>query len=191
MPMTKQELRERLAYEKALYISGGRLRYLWGLLRCEMAPQLWRFVRSLRMAEYYAPRRKNDLFCMLRYQWYYSKKQRLQTKLGMEIGMGVFETGLQIFHPFGIVVNGDARVGKNCRLHGGNVIGNKGVSLEVPVLGDNVRLGAGAKVLGGVTVADGVQIGAGAVVLHSCATRGALLVGVPAKEHAKGERDHG
>lgn len=89
------------------------------------------------------------------------------------------------------MVNGDARVGKNCRLHGGNVIGNKGVSLEVPVLGDNVRLGAGAKVLGGVTVADGVQIGAGAVVLHSCATRGALLVGVPAKEHAKGERDHG
>lgn len=48
------------------------------------------------------------------------------------------------------------------------MIGNMGNDLKVPVIGNNVRLGTGAKVLGDVYIADGVQIGAGAVVLDSC-----------------------
>ena len=90
-----------------------------------------------------------------------------------------------IFHAQGVVVNGDVKVGKNCILHGGNVIGNMGNDLKVPVIGNNVRLGTGAKVLGDVYIADGVQIGAGAVVLDSCYEKGALLVGIPARVHKK------
>lgn len=68
-------------------------------------------------------------------------------------------------------------------LHGANVIGNMGTDLSAPVIGNNVRLGSGAKVLGNVYIADDVRIGAGAIVLHSCYKKGALLVGIPAKEH--------
>lgn len=60
-----------------------------------------------------------------------------------------------------------------------------GNDLKVPVIGNNVRLGTGAKVLGDVYIADGVQIGAGAVVLDSCYEKGALLVGIPARVHKK------
>lgn len=88
-----------------------------------------------------------------------------------------------IYHTNGIVVNGDARIGKNCKLHGSNVIGNMGTDLGVPTIGDNVRLGAGAKVLGNVRIADNVKIGAGAVVLHDCLEEGALLIGIPAEIH--------
>ena len=79
-------------------------------------------------------------------------------------------------------------MGKNCILHGANVIGNMGNDLKAPVIGNNVRLGAGAKVLGDVYIADGVQIGAGAVVLKSCYEEDVLLVGVPAHIHEKSEK---
>ena len=93
-----------------------------------------------------------------------------------------------IYHTSGIVVNGDARIGKNCKLHGGNVIGNKGNDLKAPIIGNNVRLGTGAKILGDVYIADDVQIGAGAIVLNSCYEKGALLIGIPAKVHSSSKK---
>ena len=74
-----------------------------------------------------------------------------------------------------------SKIGKNCKLHGSNCIGNDGKSLAAPVIGDNVRLGVGAKVIGDVHIADDVIIAAGAVVIDSCDIKGATLAGVPAK----------
>lgn len=105
--------------------------------------------------------------------------------MGIELDRNVFDKGQIIYHLQGIVVNGDAKIGKNCQIHGGNVIGNKGNDLKAPVLGDNVRLGAHAMVLGDVYIADDVQSDAGAVVLHSCNEKGALLTGVPATIHSR------
>ena len=51
-----------------------------------------------------------------------------------------------------------------------------------PVIGNNVRLGAHAQILGDVFIADDVKIGAGAAVINSCYEKGATLVGVPAKK---------
>ena len=50
----------------------------------------------------------------------------------------------------------------------------------VPVLGDNIYLGPGAKVFGRITIADGCKIGANAVVNKSCVQENSVLVGVPA-----------
>lgn len=77
-------------------------------------------------------------------------------------------------------MNGYARVGKNCKLHGNNCIGNKGISQEVPVIGDNVDIGFGASVIGGVTIGDNVIIAAGSVVTHSFPKGNVVLAGVPA-----------
>lgn len=67
-------------------------------------------------------------------------------------------------------------------MHGMNCIGNKGVANSgVPVIGDNVNIGVGAKIVGDVYIADDVSIGANAVVTKSCYEKGEVLVGIPAK----------
>ena len=77
-------------------------------------------------------------------------------------------------------MNRGARVGKNCVLHGDNCIGNNGNDNVCPIIGDNVDIGVGAKIIGNVHIANNVKIGAGAVVIKSCEELGAVLVGVPA-----------
>lgn len=150
----------------------------WGISR-------WIYVKTLRKSEFYFNNRnKNFLYALLN-MFYTHKFNRLGYRLGIEMGRNVFDEGMMIFHTQGIIVNGDAKVGKNCMLHGENVIGNKGNDLKAPTIGDNVRLGTGAKVLGDVYIADNVQIGAGAIVLDSCYEKGALLVGIPARIHKK------
>ena len=73
-------------------------------------------------------------------------------------------------------------VGENCTIHGQACIGSDGASEEAPVLGKNVDIGVGAKIIGAVTLADNIRIGAGAVVVKSCEIPGATLVGVPARQ---------
>lgn len=184
MIMTKEQLKSCLAKEKAFYAPVTSLsRNIRNHLLNGPDIQRWKYVKVLRKLEYYYFNRNKSIIYAILNLLYARKFNRLGCKLGIELERGVFDEGLMIFHTVGIVVNGDAKVGENCMLHGGNVIGNKGNDLGTPVIGNNVRLGTGAKVLGNVFIADDVQIGAGAVVLHSCYKKGALLVGVPAKEH--------
>jgi serine O-acetyltransferase len=85
-----------------------------------------------------------------------------------------------IDHFGGIVVSGYATFGDNCRIRSGVVIGLKGVDEPcAPVIGNDVDIGTGAKVLGAITVGNNVTIGANAVVLTDVPDN-ALTVGVPA-----------
>ena len=71
-----------------------------------------------------------------------------------------------------------------------NCIGNKGIADSgVPVIGNNVNIGVGAKIIGDIYIADNVCIGANAVVTESCHVEGATLIGVPAKMIKKGNDD--
>jgi serine O-acetyltransferase len=92
--------------------------------------------------------------------------------------------GLLIYHFGGIVINPEVKIGDNCTLHHGVTIGNihKNInkSGDAPVLGNNVYLGAGAKILGEITIGDNCKIGANAVVITSIPA-GATAVGIPAR----------
>ena len=90
--------------------------------------------------------------------------------------------GFRVLHPtLGVVVNGDAIVGENCLLNGGNSIGvRRGIQRGELVLGDNVVMGINACVLGPAIIGDGVIIGAGAVVVTDLVA-GSVAVGVPAR----------
>ena len=109
------------------------------------------------------------------------KKNRLGRKLGIECNEQTFEKGLVIYHSQEIVVNGLARVGANCHLHGNNCIGTDGITADCPIIGNNVVLGVGAKVLGGVRIANDITIAAGAVVVDSFLEPGVVIGGVPAR----------
>ena len=85
-----------------------------------------------------------------------------------------------IDHSGGIVISGYARFGDNCRIRSGVCVGLSRVDDPcAPVIGSNVDIGCGAKLLGRITVGDNVLIGANAVVTKDVPSN-SIAVGVPA-----------
>jgi serine O-acetyltransferase len=119
--------------------------------------------------------------------------RRLQTALfGIEISKGaVLGQGIVFLHTVGIVIGGDSHIGDRVLFLGNNTIGSVD-ERGYPRIGNNVIIGAGARILGPVTVGEGATIGANAVVL-SDVPAGALAVGIPAvvKGSGGGEGDRG
>ena len=85
-----------------------------------------------------------------------------------------------IDHFGGIIVSGYTLIGDNCRIRNGVTIGLRRVEEKVaPVIGDNVDIGAGAKLLGPIRIGNNVVIGANAVVITDVPDD-SIAVGVPA-----------
>jgi serine O-acetyltransferase len=106
--------------------------------------------------------------------------RRLQTALfGIEIARNVrLGEGVVFLHTVGVVIGGDSQIGDRVMFLGGNTVG----SIDrrgYPRVGNDVVIGAGARILGPVTIGDGASIGANAVVLCDVPP-GAIAVGVPA-----------
>lgn len=101
---------------------------------------------------------------------------------GIEIHPGA-RIGRRFFidHGMGVVIGETAEIGDDCTLYHGVTLGgtswNKGK--RHPTLGNNVVIGAGAKVLGPLTVSDNSRIGSNSVVVKDVA-EGATMVGIPA-----------
>jgi serine O-acetyltransferase len=95
------------------------------------------------------------------------------------IGRGAeFGPRLVLIHATGIVINGDVRGGSDIRLEHQVTIGADG--RRAPVLGDDVFVGAGAKIIGSVRIGDHVRVGANAVVVRDAPAH-TTVVGVPAR----------
>lgn len=89
-----------------------------------------------------------------------------------------FGSGFVLVHPIGVVINSKVKGGKNIYIESGVVIGDeKGLS---PKLGDNIFIGAGAKIIGGVIIGNNTKIGANAVIVKDV-PEGATAVGIPGR----------
>lgn len=96
------------------------------------------------------------------------------------IGRGAeFGPGFVIFHSSGVLIHGKVRGGSHVHLAHEVTIDDDETG-ACPVLGSNISIGAGAKVIGGITVGDGARIGANAVVLRDIASN-TTFARVPAK----------
>ena len=102
----------------------------------------------------------------------YSMKRMLLRSAGMKVGNGTQVVG-PISFDFAHI-----SIGENCWINQQVTIGYKAEGC--PVIGNNVMITCGAKVLGDITVADGAVIGANAVVIRDV-DPGAVMGGVPAK----------
>jgi len=93
-----------------------------------------------------------------------------------------FGQGIMIDHATGIVVGETAQVGNNCSFLHGVTLGGSGKETgdRHPKIGEGVLIGAGAKVLGNITVGDGSRVAAGSVVLAPVPPH-VTVAGVPAK----------
>ncbi|TWT81929.1 Serine acetyltransferase [Planctomycetes bacterium CA13] len=94
----------------------------------------------------------------------------------------VIGRGVVIEHQHGIVLHGAAVIGEGTYIRQGVTIGNRYLDkpFDAPKIGRRVNIGAGACILGGVTIGDDASIGANAVVLCDVPV-GCLAAGIPAK----------
>ena len=88
--------------------------------------------------------------------------------------------GFYIAHIGNIVIAHHTKIGKNTSMHQGVTIGVTGSGEELPVIGDRVYFGAGAKIVGPVKIGNDVVIGANAVVTRDVPDS-AVVVGIPAR----------
>ena len=122
----------------------------------------------------------------------YNLKMKLLARIVSQIGR--FFTGIEIHpgaiigkrlfidHGMGIVIGETAQVGDDCTIYHGATLGGTGKDKNKrhPTIGNNVLVGAGAKVLGPILIGDNVKIGAGAVILKPVPSD-VTIVGVPGK----------
>lgn len=137
------------------------------------------FQRKLRKVEYFKNTQYN-IFRKIFYLYLLSRYRKYQLKLGFSIPLNVCGPGLSIAHYGTIVINGNAKIGANCRIHIAVNIGANG-GKNAPILGDNIYIGPGAKIFGDITIANNVMIGANSVVNRSIEEEGSVVAGIPAK----------
>jgi serine acetyltransferase len=79
--------------------------------------------------------------------------------------------GLQLLHPFGVVVGPHVVIGERCRILAGVVLG-AGLRRASPTVGDDVLLGTHAVIIGGLTIGDGAEVGVHAFVTEDVPAHG-------------------
>lgn len=86
--------------------------------------------------------------------------------------------GFCLIHGHGTIVNSASVIGENCTMFHGVTVG--AVEQYPPIIGDNVYIGCGAKILGQIKIGNNVKIGAGAVVIKDVPDN-ATVIGVPGR----------
>ena len=171
---SKQDYRYYLAADMAMYkVEKWRrsLKYKY--------PTLY-YQRILRKVEYLknTKKKKHQFLYRLLLKYYEWKRFKWGIALGLTIHPNNFGPGLKISHYGSIVVNPKARIGKNCVIHSATNIGRH--KKQVPRIGNNVYIGPGAKIFGGITIGNNVTIGANAVV-NKDVPDNVTIAGVPAR----------
>ena len=138
--------------------------------------RLLRCIRAYQMtATWWPPLRKLVRAFLIPRHWFWSAVAGADIPLNAQLGGGAI-----LPHPNGIVIHPRARIGPNCLIFQQVTIGTRGWNRPAPVIGAGVEIGAGAKLLGPITIGDGARIGANAVVMCDVPA-GCTAVGIPAR----------
>lgn len=157
-----------------MYLEEDRIHLGYQYKKPKLRDIVWKYEILLRKCEYYNNVR-GGVFHKIAKNYYSLLWNATGLICGFSIGLNCFGKGLSISHIGTIVVNHDARIGDNCRLH---VCVNIGTGS--PCIGNNVYIGPGAKIFGKIRIADGIKIGANAVVNRDFLDENSTIVGVPA-----------
>lgn len=131
-------------------------KYIFVLRHCELALYKYKINKNSLIIKYFR-------ICQLLY-WKY-KLRKLSYVTQFQIPPGVIDSGLTIWHWGPIIINQKARIGKNVVLNPGVVIGHKDVNGCAPIIGNNVFIGAGSKIIGAIHIGDNVVIGQNVVIV--------------------------
>lgn len=85
--------------------------------------------------------------------------------------------GLRLRHGVGVVINPHSRIGANVLIRQGVTLGNRHTSTDCPTIEDDVQIGAGACIVGEITIGTGSRIGPGCVVVTDVPPRSSVYMG--------------
>ena len=175
MIKTKDDLKKYLESDKkALGVNKKRPSFF--------GDEIWKFERALRHREYYLNLEKKGLLIKRIKRIYWTLLyHRYGIKLGFHIPPNVCEEGLHINHHGLLIINDNAKIGKNSDIHQGVNIGVNVDLGKAPKIGDNVFIGPGVKIFGDIEIADNIAIAAGSVVNKSFTQPNITIGGVPAR----------
>ena len=179
MKNSKKEIKRVIKFEETLILDSykqginpikGKLIFL--LTRNYRLYQI-RLMKALRFYKYYE--KLNLGWLVLKKLYYYRVYAKYSLKLNCQINIDDLGEGFHFNHS-NIVINKEAKIGKNLNCVGNNC--NGGTGKGAPTIGNNVFLGYGAMIIGNVTIADDVIIGAGAIVTKDILEKGSKVVGI-------------
>lgn len=155
-----------------------RLRNNIGVTPISNQRYIWNYIKALRYVELYTNRNKIWEIPLLIY--YRHKLNRLSYKTGFQIPPNVCAPGMTIWHWGTIIINENARIGKNVVLNPMIIIGHKVPGGGCPIIGDNCFIGGGARIIGDIHIGDNVTIAPNAVVVKDVPDN-VVVGGIPAK----------
>ena len=173
-PCTKEELKAFLDYESKLYRRKSGKYPVFALGESAIA---YKYVYILRRAEFHH-NSKHKLRALL----WRIRLSKMQERHGIKIPINTCGKGLKLIHVGSILVSPNAHIGENCSFHINTGVVAGGRTDAAPEIGNNVVIGIGAILLGGIKIPDGCAIGAGALVNKSFDEENIGIAGVPARK---------
>lgn len=150
--------------------------FIYGVFELGLwATIIYRFNRIIYLVKIPIIRQILNIFAILPHKF---SEMFLGVRLPSNVEIG---PGLLIAHTGTIVIHHSVKIGKNLTIRHGVTIGQKGSEGDdnSPTIGNNVDIGAGAQILGGIKIGNNVKIGANAVVIRDVPDN-CIAVGVPA-----------
>lgn len=139
-----------------------------------------KYLHFLRKYEYYYNNKGNSILNNLLCKYYYSRMNNSSLKYGIHINPNTVGKGLFIPHYAGGIYINAIQLGNFCTVSSGVVIGNKKNQSQRAIIGDNVELCVGCKVIGKVKIGDNVIVAPNSVVIKDIPTN-TTVSGIPAK----------
>lgn len=177
--MQDNELEKILEQDKKNYYSTDKYKMIYDCIVKNKNVELYKTIKYARKYRYYLENR-NGLWNKIKFCIYARLNNIVGSKNNVEL-YGEFGENLKIYHG-NIMVNKEAKIGNNVKMHGFNCIGNNGKDKKAPKIGNNVDIGVGAIIIGDIELADNIIVGANAVVNKSFLEEGITIAGVPARK---------
>lgn len=137
---------------------------------------IWLYIKALRYVEYYQNTSGgtiNKLFML----WWLKKLRKYSHITGFQIPPHTCGWGLTIWHWGPIIINPAAKLGNNCTLYPGVLIGHKAQGGGAATIGNNVFIGAGTKIIGPVKIGDNVIVGQNCVITKDIPSNSVVVNG--------------
>ena len=179
MIYNRHDLREYLSADSKNYqtLLGGWQTLKTILLSDTISDQryIWKYIVALRHVEWCVNAKGLWRHQVMRIYWLY-RLRKLGYKTGFQIPPNTCGKGLTIWHWGPIIINPATRIGENCTLYPGVLIGHKSAKDgKSATIGNKVFIGAGTKIIGDVHIGDNVTIGQNCVITKEITT-GSVVV---------------